>query len=206
MVLEVRLDRVLPARERMLVVLMAAVETLRELELGAVADLTDAASQREAAPRSDLGVVVVAAVEVRVVLDGADLERAEPDLLGGRGRAARDDHRVRNPFGIRHRPFERALPAHRTAHHRCPPLDPERVGEERLDRDLIADRDRREARPVRPAGLADRPTPARSCPGSRPTRSGTRRRTDSVSIARPGPINVSQYPTSTCPGSTPPAA
>ena len=47
-VLEVRLDRVLPALERMLVVLVAAVEPLRELELGAVADLPDPARQRRA--------------------------------------------------------------------------------------------------------------------------------------------------------------
>ena len=116
-----------------------------ELELGAVADLADPARQREPAPRAVLRVVVVAAAEVRVVLDRADLQRAQPDLLGGRGRAARDDHRVRDPLGIGHRPLERALTAHRSAHHRRPPLDAERVGEHRLHRDLVADRDRREA-------------------------------------------------------------
>ena len=43
------------------------------------------------------------------------------------------------------------MPAHRPADDRVPPLDAERVGERGLDRDLVADRDAREARPVRRA-------------------------------------------------------
>ena len=68
-----------------------------ELELGAVADLPDAAGDRRARARAvaGLGVVVVAAAEVRVGSDRADLQRAQRDLLGGRRRAARDDHRAR---------------------------------------------------------------------------------------------------------------
>ena len=50
-VLEVRLDRVLPAFERMLVVLVTAIEALIELELGAVAHLPDTPSQLESTRR-----------------------------------------------------------------------------------------------------------------------------------------------------------
>ena len=92
-------------------------------------------------------------MEVRIGLDGADLQRAQRDLLRGRGRAARDDHRARHPLGVLHRPLERALPPIEPPTTECPALDAEVVGERGLDLDLIADRDRpgtaiRTARPV----------------------------------------------------------
>ena len=54
--------------------------------------------------------------------------------------------------GSADRPLQRALAAHRTADDRGPALDPERVGEQDLDRNLIADRDRRKSGAVRVPG------------------------------------------------------
>ena len=49
-----------------------------------------------------------------------------------------------------HRPLEHPHPAHRSAHHAEPPVDPEVVGQRDLDDHLVPDRDPWEARPVRP--------------------------------------------------------
>ena len=207
-VLEVRLDRVAAAVERLLVALAAAPEALGELELGPVRDLADAAGERHAAPRSvaGRGVVVVAAAEARVGADRADLQRAQRDLLGGRLRAARDDDRGGHAVGERDRPFERALAAHRPADHRGPPRDAELVGERGLDHDLVADRDDGEARAVRRAGRRIDRTPDPVVPWQPPSTLGHTTKKRSVSIGRPGPTTASHQPSARCPGPAGPAA
>src|SRR5690349_21909441 len=89
-VLEVRLDRVPTAGERVLVPLVTTPEPQIELGLRAVADLSDAARDRQPDVRTvaDRRVVVVALAELRVGADGAYLQRAQRDLLGARGRTA----------------------------------------------------------------------------------------------------------------------
>jgi hypothetical protein len=110
-ILEVRLDRVVPAFERMLVVLVAAVKPLLKLELRAVTHLPDATRDRHAPPRPFEKVVVVAAAKMRIGFDRADLQRAQRDLFGGRRRAARDHNCARHPIRVLDRPFQDALTA-----------------------------------------------------------------------------------------------
>ena len=59
--------------------------------------------------------VVVAPEVVRIGFDGANLKRAQRDLVGRGGRAHRDDDGTPNASGETHGPLEHAHPAHRTA-------------------------------------------------------------------------------------------
>ena len=101
-------------------------------------------------PLPGRGVVVVAAAPVRVARGSpraaARTTRSAPPTPppgwpGGTAAATRS--------GSVDRPLERPHAAHRAADDARPPLDAERVGERRLDRDLVADRDAREARAPR---------------------------------------------------------
>ena len=70
-----------------------------------------------------------------------------------------------------------------------PGVDPERVGERGLGRDLVADGHEREPRAPRRA-VRGRRRRARSCPGSRPARWRPRRTSGRCRAARPGPISA----------------
>ena len=91
-----------------------------------------------------------------------------------------------HPARVHHRPLERLHATHRAADHRHPARDAEVLVEPRLGAHHVADRDHREARPVRLAVERDAATPARSTPGSRRARSRTRRSTCRCRSACPG--------------------
>ena len=192
MVLEVRLDGVAATGERVLVALVVAAEARVELELGAVADLADTAGDRHA----DVGTVAVG----RVVVVAA------PPLRDPRGSRAPAASRARSaPPSPWRRTRRRSRCATRsgnpTAHSsaRMPPIEPPTTAAQRSmprcrrattstttwSRIVIT----REARAVR-AAVGRGSTTGRSCPGTRRARSGTRRRTRSVSIGAPGPDHV----------------
>ena len=86
LILKVRFDGVATAAERFLVLLGLAREPNIEFVLGPVTKLAEPSRERKANPRVTSAEVIVAARERGVGFDGADLERTERDLLGGRGR------------------------------------------------------------------------------------------------------------------------
>ena len=77
---------------------------------------------------------------------------------------------------------------------------PSCVGERDLERDLVADRGDREARPVR-AGRRARPDDGPVVPWHPPSTFGHTTKKRSVSIGAPGPMVPSHQPTSPWPGS-----
>ena len=127
------------------VVLDLAPEPLRELRLAAVRDVGDASREREAGHRAPRGAVVVAAVEVGVGGDGGLLRGGVGDLLGrGPGRRG-EQEQPHDPVGHRDGPLERAHATGGAADHGLPAVDAKGVGHGDLGRDLVADRERREA-------------------------------------------------------------
>ena len=116
------------------------------------------------------------------------------------------DDRVRHAVGERDRPLEHAHAAHRPADDRGPPVDAEPVGERGLDHDLVADRDDREARAVRRARRPGRSTPGPVVPWQPPSTLGHTTKKRSVSIGAPGPTMPSHQPGRRWPGPAGPAA
>ncbi|BDZ57594.1 hypothetical protein GCM10025872_12510 [Barrientosiimonas endolithica] len=109
----------------------------------------DAAREPEAVVGRDAAAVVVAAPPVGVLLDGQRLRLAPGDLVGRRGAARGDDGGGAGAVGIGRDPLGRTHPAHRAADDQRPGGDAEQVGDQRLDPDLVADRDLGEARAPR---------------------------------------------------------
>ena len=103
---------------------------------------------RQAAPRHDAVLVVVAAVEVGVGDDRAPRDFVEGDVLRRQVRRGRDRDALAQPLGIAQRPGERLHAAEAAADHRGEPLDAERVDQARLRVDPVLDRDDREVAAV----------------------------------------------------------
>ena len=159
-VVDVRLDRVAAADEGLLALLVVASEARRQLELGAVADVADAARDRQALvrPVAGLGVVVVAAAPLRV---GADRRASARGTARSPPRSPARPTEITtarcDALALADGPLEHAHATHRPTDDRVPAVDAERVGERNLQRDLVADRRDREPRPVGPPvrGVSD---------------------------------------------------
>ena len=205
LVLEIGLDAVAAALERVLGVLGRPAESLVELGGGAVADLADAPGDGQAAMGTADRAVVVATGEVRVGPDGPDLHGAQADLLGRGRRAHGDDDGPVHPVG--------AVTHHSRA--RIPPIEPPTTPAQRSmpsrsaratsTAHLVPDGDHREARAVA-AGRRRPGRPGRSCPGSHRAHWGRPRSSGRCRSARPGPISASHHPAVGWPGPAGPAA
>ena len=172
-----------------------ALEPLIELGGGAVVQQRHPPGEREPAVRAVAvaGVVVLAALEARIDADRLDLHRVERDLVGGVDRGRGEHADPLDAVGEPDRPLERMHAAHRSAEHRGPDVDPERVGEADLRRDLVADRQVRESRGPLVAVRARR-SPDRSSPGIRRACSARRRTTGRCRSGAPGPTMSPHQP------------
>jgi hypothetical protein len=117
-----------------------------KLEARAVAELAQTAGDGHSFEGSGHIVVVVTAVKVRIDFDGANLERAKGNLIGGRGGADGQHYRAIDPRGIANRPFEHAHAAHGTADHAGPDFDLQVIGEGHFYADLVSNGDDGEPR------------------------------------------------------------
>lgn len=145
-VVEIRLHPVAPAASRLLARLRLTAETGAQLGLAAVRDVGDAARLAEAPVRTAAGrgAVVVAAPPPRVRADGADLNRAPGDLLGGRGGRGGEHQQRTGALRPAHRPLQGPHTAHRAPDHGRPPGDAQHIGQRRLGRHLVPYRQIRE--------------------------------------------------------------
>ena len=142
-------------------------------------------------PVAGLGVVVVAAAPVRVGSDRADLHEHSAISSAVAGAPHGDDDRARDavagsrpPTRARAcRPSSRRRPR---AHRSMPSASASAASTSTWSRIVID----REARPVRPCRRRVDRRRARSCPGTRRARSGTRRRTGRCRSRGPGPIDA----------------
>ena len=91
-VLEVGLDRVATAQQRLLAVLIATAEPGVEFFAGSVTHLADRPSDGETARGALAEFVVVALGEAGVAADRAGLYRTQGDLVGRGLRTDSDDH------------------------------------------------------------------------------------------------------------------
>ena len=179
LVLEVALDRVPPARERVLVALAAAAEALLELELGAVAHRADPARDRHArgaVPRpaarrssrrrgsSDrLRIARTCSEHER------DLARPSPSPRTRSRPRCRPARGTRPP--TRGRASRPSIRRRRAAHRRC------RAGRRARPRRRPGRGSSRSGSASRRGGRRPPATPDRSCPGSRRARWGRPRST-----------------------------
>ena len=156
LVLQVRLDGVAPALERLLLALGLPTEAPPEFVTRPVAELPEPRCDGQPVDGASRRAVVVAALERRVGADGPDLQRAQGDLIGRRRRPHGEDDGTRHPLGLADAPFEDAHAAHGPPDEAGPPIDPELVRQGDLDGHLVADGDQREAGAVRTAVRRER--------------------------------------------------
>ncbi|MPN01478.1 hypothetical protein SDC9_148687 [bioreactor metagenome] len=143
-------------------------ELLRHVLARQIGDVADHARQAQAAHRPRAVFVEMAAVEVGIGEDGLAGDVVEGDVLRGQFRRRGDDQRVAYPFRVGNGPAQRLHAAQTAAHHRCPAVDAEDVGEACLGIHPVTDRDDREiGAPGLAGGRVDRRRAGRAVAAAR---------------------------------------
>ena len=108
-----------------------------------VAQVTDAAGDRQTLTRPRGSGVVVAPAEGGIGLDGPHLQATEGDLVGTGRPSNGEDEGLAEPLGMAHTPFEDPHATHRASDHGGPAVDAEMIGQGHLGGNLVPDGHRR---------------------------------------------------------------
>ncbi len=148
-VLKIRLHGISAALERIFLRLWVAAESTLEFCGRAVTHLADPSCNGETVYRARVRGVIVASGERRVLTYGADLQRAQCDLVRRRPGPHGEHHGATNPLGMAHTPLQDSHAAHRSPYDAGPRVNAEGIGQLDLHLDLVSNRDQRKLRPVR---------------------------------------------------------
>ncbi len=138
---QVALHRVAAARGRVLAFLGGVAESQVQLCLAAIGQVRDAPGDGQAGVGTAAGAVVVAALPVRVGLDGRDLGALRADLVGGGPGADGQQQPRTHPIRVADHPFQRAGTTHRAAQYGRHLGDAQRGQRGDVGLHLVANRD-----------------------------------------------------------------
>ncbi len=127
---------------------LVAPEFLVHRNGGEVSDVPDHARIGEPPVGTFLLVVVIPAVEVRVVHDHLAPDHFEPERLRRQARRRRNAQALAQLARITHRPLQGLHPAHAPADHRLQHVDAEKLQQQTLCVHHVLDRDLRKRGPV----------------------------------------------------------
>lgn len=141
LVLQITLHRVPAAVGGILVELRVVAEPGVELDLAAVGQMREAPRDRQPGVGRAPGVVIIAALPIRIGFDRRDLGALGADLIGGRARAHRQQQPGPHPARVTDDPLQSPCAAHGSTHHGGHLVDAQGGQRRDIGLHLIANRD-----------------------------------------------------------------